>query len=110
MEAVEAVKTAPQQAHDAQKAVLQAVEVTATVTDSRHLQLDTPLPGALQGRVRVIVLTQPAPQAAVEYDMSELTEEEWLRAASVLQAQDFEDAPPGDIYTIKDGRPFREQE
>jgi len=86
------------------KAILQAVEVTAVVDEKHNLQLDAPLPGSITGRVRVIVL---APE--IEYDHSDLTEEQWLRAASVLQAQDFEDDPADDIYILKDGKPIREQ-
>lgn len=93
------------------QAILQAVEVTATIDEKHHLQLDAPLPEGLTGRVRVIVIAQAATNGAtakVEYDTSELTEAEWLRAASIWHAEDFADEP--DLYTIEDGQPFRLEE
>ena len=43
------------------QAILQAVEVMATVIDSRNLKLDAPLPSGFTGHVRVIVLLEPIP-------------------------------------------------
>ena len=46
-----------------------------------------------------------SPSNALEYDLSDPTEEEWLHALSVWLAEDFADEP--DIYTWEDGKPFR---
>lgn len=96
-----------------ERPVNQRLEVMAVV-ENHQLRLDAPLPDGLSGRVRVFIESLPVPtngttksiQAAgpVEYDTSDLTEEEWLRAASFWHAEDFADEP--DIYTWEDGIPF----
>ncbi|MDQ3813581.1 MAG: hypothetical protein M3347_06485 [Armatimonadota bacterium] len=73
------------------------MEATIEVPEAQTIGSKTPETSVLQaGEVT----------ATVEYDHSELTEEEWLRAASIWQAEDFADEPG--IYTLKDGKPFRE--
>jgi hypothetical protein len=80
--------------------VAQAFETTATVNAPQTLHLDEPLPPGAQ-RVRVIVLLN-----GEEYDDSEISEEEWLKASSRLQALDFLNGEGEDIYTWEDGKPF----
>jgi len=69
------------------------------IDEKRQLRLDTPLPVAGPGRVRIIVLFPEE-----EYD--EISESEWLRAAATNAAFDFLKEPEEDIYTLADGRPF----
>ena len=102
-----------------EKPVEQRFEVTAVVDENHQLRLDAPLPDGLAGRVRVVIESLPVQpngtakpsQAAtpVEYDTSEITDEEWHRAVSFWQAADFDDDPKDDFYTIKDGKPVREK-
>lgn len=55
------------------KAVMTAVELTGTIDENRHLQLDEPFPVAGPKRVRVIVL----------YSLGDKWDEaEWLYAAA----------------------------
>lgn len=74
-----------------------AVELTGTIDDQQHLQLDAPLPFIGPARVKVIVL----------YPLDdEPSEAEWLYAAARNPAFAFLHAPQEDLYTLDDGRPF----
>ncbi len=42
-------------------------------------------------------------------DQTDIDECEWLRAAATNPAFDFLKEPEEDIYTLADGKPFREQ-
>jgi hypothetical protein len=42
-------------------------------------------------------------------DGKDLSEDDWLRAASANTAFEFLRAPEEDIYTLEDGRPFNDQ-
>jgi hypothetical protein len=75
---------------------MRAIEATGQIDDRRSLRLDEDLPAESQGRVRVIILFP---------DSGELTEQEWLRAATMNPVFDFND-PAQDIYTLEDGTPF----
>jgi hypothetical protein len=76
-----------------------AVESVGTV-DARHqLVLDEPLPIDTGTRVRVIVL---APNEA------ECSEADWLHAASTNPVFASLQDSTEDIYTIEDGKPFRQ--
>lgn len=77
--------------------MLRAIETTATIDDERHLLLDVPLPENANGRVRVIILFA---------DDSEISETEWLRAASTSPSYAFLRDAKEDIYTLNDGKPF----
>lgn len=77
--------------------MLRAIEMTATIDDERRLLLDAPLPENASGRVRLIILFA---------DDSEISETEWLRAASTSPSYAFLRDPKEDIYTLNDGKPF----
>jgi hypothetical protein len=77
--------------------VMTAIEVTGTIREDRHLELDEALPIAGPMRVRVIVL----------YPFSEEdSEEAWLRAATHNPAFSYLKEPEEDIYSATDGKPF----
>ena len=83
------------------KTTMTAVEMTGRIDDQHQLQLDGPLPVSGPKRVRVIVL-YPTDD---EWD-----ETEWLEAAARNPAFDFLKDTEEDIYTLKDGDPFRDEE
>ena len=74
-----------------------AVELTGTIDENSQLHLDDKLPITGPKRVCVIVLT-----AADE----EISEEEWLKAASRNPAFQFLHDAGEDIYTLNDGKPI----
>jgi hypothetical protein len=74
-----------------------AIETTATIDDDGHLQLDEALPADHPKRVRIIVLW---PEGA------DVTESQWLGAATRNPAFDFLASEAEDIYSAADGRPF----
>ena len=73
-----------------------AIEMSGTVDDQRHLNLDDLLPISGPRRVRVIVM----------YPHDEPDETEWLEAAARNPAFDFLNEPEEDIYSLNDGKPF----
>lgn len=79
------------------EATMTAVELTGTVDEQRHLQLDDLLPIPGPRRVRVIVLYSPA---------DEWSEMEWLRSAARNPAFDFLKDPEEDIYSLDNGKPL----
>lgn len=74
-----------------------AVEMTGTIDEHSQLHLDDKLPITGPKRVRVIVLT------TVEEEISEV---EWLKAASRNPAFQFLHDAAEEIYTIEDGKPI----
>lgn len=81
------------------RAPMRAVELTGTVDEQQHLQLDTPLPFAGPARVKVIVM----------YPLDDEPDEtEWLYAAARNPAFAFLREPQEDIYTLADGQPFHD--
>jgi hypothetical protein len=80
--------------------MLRALEVSGTIDEQRQLHLDTPLPVEGPSRVRVIILLP---------EEMELDEDEWLKLAATSPAFDFLRAPEEDIYTLADGKPFRDE-
>jgi len=78
---------------------MRAIETTAHIDNRRSLRLDTDLPAESQGQVRVIILFP---------DSDQISEEEWLRAASSNPVFDFLKDPAEDIYTFEDGKPFKD--
>jgi len=77
-----------------------AIEMTGSIDEHRHLQLDSPLPVSGPMRVRVIVLYP------IEDEWSET---EWLQAAAHNPVFDFLNNPDEDIYSLTDGEPFRDE-
>ncbi len=82
------------------EATMTAIEVTGTVDEQHHLQLDSDLPITGPARVRVLILY------AVE---GELDEKEWLAAAARNPSFSYLHDPEEDIYSLTDGQPFHDQ-
>jgi hypothetical protein len=81
------------------ESMMKAIEVTGTVDEQHHLQVDAVLPIAGPKRVRVIVL----------YPQEEEWEElEWLQAAARNPVFDVLKDPSEDIYSLDDGQPFHD--
>ncbi len=83
------------------ESTLTAVELTGTVDEQHQLQLDELLPIPGPKRVRVIVLYSP---------IDEWDEKEWMYAATKNPSFDFLKDPAEDIYSLKDGKPFHDEE
>lgn len=81
-------------------AAMKAIEVSGTVDEQRQLHLDDQLPIAGPSRVRVIILVP---------DDAEIDERQWLQAAASNPTFEFLNDPAEDIYTLADGKPFRDQ-
>ena len=82
------------------EATLTAIEATGTIDENRQLRLDELLPVSGPVRVRVIVL----------YPLNEEWDEtEWLQAAARNPAFDSLNDPEEDIYSLADGKPFRDE-
>ena len=79
---------------------IKAIETTGIVDKEHRLHLDGPLSIAGPIRVRVIILV---PEEA------EIGESEWLHAAASNPAFDFLKEPEEDLYSLSDGRPFRDE-
>jgi len=80
-----------------------AIEMTGTVDENHQLKLDGVLPFAGPKRVRVIVLSPLAENAA------EWNEMEWLKASLSNPAFDFLHDAEEDNYTVNDGKPFHDR-
>lgn len=80
---------------------LHAVETSGVLDEANRLWLDSPLPIKVPRRVRLIVLF------AEETD--DWNEVEWLNVAASNPAFEFLKDPVEDIYTLEDGRPFRDE-
>ncbi len=78
-----------------------AIETTGEIDSERHLVLDAPLPISGPAKVRVIILIP---------EESDISEKEWLYAASRNPSFDFLNDPEEDIYTLDDGKPFHDKE
>lgn len=77
-----------------------AIELTGRIDEHQQLQLDGPLPMSGPVRVKVIVL----------YPVEDKWDEsEWLQAAAHNPAFDFLNDPEEDIYSLADGKPFRDE-
>ena len=79
---------------------MKAIEVEGTVDENGQLHLDEPLTVLGPGRVRVILLSPHE---------EDVQEREWLSAAARNPAFDFLKDAEEDIYTITDGKPFRDE-
>jgi hypothetical protein len=83
----------------AMEAAMTAIETTGVIDEDCRLKLDEALPVNGPMRVRVIVL----------YPLvDEIGEADWLRAAAGNPAFQGLEAPEEDIYTLEDGKPFRD--
>jgi hypothetical protein len=82
------------------EARLHAIEVTGTVDDHQRLHLDTPLPVHGPTRVRVIILFP---------EDTTWNETEWLQVAAANPAFADLASAEEDIYSLNDGKPFRDQ-
>lgn len=78
---------------------MRAVEVTGSIDEQGQLHLDKPLAKMGQGRVRVLLL----------FDEGDLPEKDWLKAAASNPAFEFLQDSAEDVYTIADGKPFRDE-
>lgn len=79
---------------------LTAIELTGTIDEQHQLRLDDVLPVSGPKRVRVIVL-YPWDEA--------LDEAAWLRSAAQNPAFADLGAPEEDIYSLADGKPYRDE-
>ena len=79
--------------------MLTAIETTGTIGANRQLLLDEDLPENVSAKVRVIVL----------FAEDDLSEKEWLKAASKNDAFDFLNDEAEDIYTLEDGKPLNDE-
>lgn len=77
--------------------MMKAIEMTGMIDAQCRLHLDEPLPPGGPRCVRIIILMP---------EETEISEQEWLRAAAVNPAFDFLQDPAEDIYTLEDGKPF----
>jgi hypothetical protein len=80
--------------------VMTAIEMTGTVDDRRHIQLDEALPFSGPKKVRLIILYSTT---------DEIDEAEWLYAAAHNPAFDYLYDAEEDIYTLEDGKPFNHE-
>ena len=79
--------------------MLTAIETTGTIGANRQLLLDEDLPENVSAKVRVIVL----------FAEDDLSEKEWMKAASKNNAFDFLRDEGEDIYTLEDGKPLTDE-
>ncbi len=77
-----------------------AVELTGTVDENRHLQLDDELPFSGPVRVRVLILSP------MSEDSDETT---WLYSASHNPAFAYLNDAEEDLYSLDDGAPFQDE-
>ncbi|MEW6716810.1 MAG: hypothetical protein AB1345_04810 [Chloroflexota bacterium] len=88
------------------KTPMTAIELNGEIDEERRLHVDSLLPFPGPRRVRVIVLTEPLGD---EWGELELNEVEWLRVAARNPLFAFLNDPEEDIYTLEDGKPFRDE-
>ena len=77
--------------------MLTAIETTGTINANHQIILDEDLPSNAPSRVRVIVLFD---------EDTDISEKEWLKAASKNDAFEFFNNEAEEIYTLADGKPF----
>lgn len=80
--------------------IARAIETSGTLEDERHIALDQPLQSLARTHVRLIILLP---------EDTEPDETEWRRAAAESSAFAFLGDASEDIYTLDDGRPFRDE-
>ena len=74
-----------------------AIETTGTIEQSGRITIDETFSVNAPTSVRVIVLFP---------ETEDLSENEWLQAASKNEAFDFLNDPEEDIYSLTDGKPL----
>ena len=79
---------------------MKAIETTGTVDDQHRLVLDEPLSHVGPGHVRIVILVP---------EERDIDEKAWLGTAASNPAFDFLQDKEEDIYTLSDGKPFRDQ-
>lgn len=77
--------------------MLTAIETTGTINANHELVLDEDLPNNAPSRVRVIVLFD---------EDADISEKEWMKAASGNEVFNFLKDEAEDIYTLEDGKPL----
>ena len=77
--------------------MLTAIETTGTIEQSGRITIDETFSVSAPTLVRVIVLFP---------ETEDLSENEWLQAASRNEAFDFLNDPEEDIYSLADGKPL----
>ncbi len=77
--------------------MLTAIETTGTIEQSGRITIDELLSVDAPVSVRVIVLFP---------ETEDLSESEWLQAASTNEALDFLNDPEEEIYSLTDGKPL----
>lgn len=77
--------------------MLTAIETIGTIEVSGRITIDETFSVNAPTSVRVIVLFP---------ETEELSENEWLQAASKNEAFDFLNEPEEDIYSLADGKPL----
>jgi len=77
--------------------MLTAIETTGRIEQNGKIVIDETFSVSAPTSVRVIVLFP---------ENGDLSESEWLQAASKNEAFDFLNAPEEDIYSLTDGKPM----
>ncbi len=77
--------------------MLTAIETTGTINANNQIVLDENFPSNAPSRVRVIVLFD---------EDTDISEKEWLKAASGNEVFDFLNDENEYIYTLEDGKPI----
>ena len=77
--------------------MLTAIETTGTIEQNGRIVIDETFSVNAPTPVRVIVLFP---------ESDDLSENEWLQAASKNEAFDFLNGPEEDIYSLIDGKPL----
>ena len=81
--------------------MLTAIETTGTINANHQIVLDEDLPSNALSRVRVIVLFD---------EDADISEKEWMKAASGNEVFNFLNGEDEDIYTLEDGKPIHNEE
>lgn len=74
---------------------MKAIEIETTANDKGKIEVQLS-DKYINKKVRIIILSE-----------DELEEDEWLHAISKNPVLDFLNEPSEDIYSLKDGKPFR---
>ncbi len=74
---------------------MKAIEIIATANDKGKIEIQLS-DKYINKKVRMIILSE-----------DELEEDEWLQAITDNPTFDFLNEPSEDIYSLKDGKPFR---
>jgi hypothetical protein len=78
---------------------MRALEITGRIDEKGFIQIDKPL-RVVNKRVKIILLMQ---------EDGDVSDEEWLYAASANPAFDFLNEEAENIYTVSDGKPMKDE-